>query len=79
MPRLIWSPGARRDLARLQSFLAASNPEAARRAMETIHQGVKLLKHYPEAGRLIDETPAEFRRWVISFGAGGYVVVYRLN
>ena len=47
--------------------------------METIHRGVRLLKHYPEAGRLIDEMPAEFRRWVISFGAGGYVVVYRRN
>lgn len=79
MPRLIWSPAALRDMTRLHGFLAAKERDAARRAVATIRQGVKLLGQHPEAGRPIEEMPPEFREWVIEFGSGGYVALYRYD
>lgn len=79
MPRLIWSSAALRDIARLHSFLASRNRNAARRAIAGIREGVALLGDHPEAGRPIEEMPAEFREWPIGFGAAGYVVLYRYD
>jgi plasmid stabilization system protein ParE len=74
MPRLIWSPPALRDVARLHAFLASKNREAASRAVGAIRRGVRLLADHPRAGRPVDEMPPAFREWPISFGADGYVV-----
>ena len=79
MPRLIWSPAALRDLARLHAFLAPKNPDAARRAVATIRRGVKLLGDHPEVGRPVAEMPPEFREWLIGFGSGGYLTLYRFD
>lgn len=79
MPRLIWSRAALADISRLHAFLASKNRSAARRAIATIRQGVKLLAQHPEAGRPIPEKPAEFREWPIGFGSGGYVALYRFD
>jgi plasmid stabilization system protein ParE len=77
MPRLKWSPNGLRDVARLHNFLAPKSNDAARRAIKAIRQGVKLLGKFPEMGRLIEELPEEFREWVIEFGGGAYVALYR--
>lgn len=79
MPRLKWSRNAIRDMARLHDFLFSKSPEAARRAIKAIRQGVKILGTNPHAGRPIDELPAEFREWVIEFGHAAYVVLYRFD
>ncbi len=79
MPRLIWSPDALRDLARLHTFLAAENPSAARRAVASIRKSVKILAAHPQIGRVIEDMSPEFRQWPISFGASGYVALYRLG
>ena len=77
MPRLIWSPAALRDVARLHRFLAADNPAAARRAVQAIQEGVKVLAIHPEMGRPIEDMDPEFREWVVPFGKGGYIAFYR--
>ena len=79
MTRLIWTPPAVRDVARLHAFLAPKNRKAARRAVRAIRQGVKALAAHPEIGRLIEEMPPEFREWFIQFGDSGYVALYRYN
>jgi plasmid stabilization system protein ParE len=79
MPRLIWTPAALRDIARLDAFLKPKSPEAASRAVKTIRQGVKLLAAHPEAGPVVAEMPPQFRLWPIGFGAGGYVALYRYD
>jgi plasmid stabilization system protein ParE len=53
--------------------------EAAKRAGKAIRQGVKLLGKHPEMGRPVDELPTEFREWVIEFGNGAYIVMYRYD
>ena len=77
MPRLKWSQPALRDIARLHAFLAPKNRDAAKRAVKAIRQGVKILAKHPKIGRPVEELPVEFREWVIEFGSGAYVALYR--
>jgi plasmid stabilization system protein ParE len=79
MARLIWTRPALRDVARLHRFLAPKNPDAARRAVRTIREGVKALVQHPEIGRPADEMPPEFREWFIPFGQSGYLTLYRYD
>jgi plasmid stabilization system protein ParE len=79
MPRLKWSQAALLDVVRLHEFLLPKSKDAARRAVKAIRQGVKALGKHPRMGRLIDELPPEFREWVIEFGGGAYVVLYRFD
>jgi len=79
MPRLKWSSNSLRDVARLYDFLAPKNPDAAKRAIKAIRLGLKLLGKHPEMGRPVEELPSEFREWVIEFGSGAYVALYRYD
>jgi plasmid stabilization system protein ParE len=79
MPRLIWSHPALLDIACLHDFLASKNRDAARRAVQAIRQGVKVLGKNPEIGRPLEELPSEFREWVIEFGHGAYIALYHYD
>ncbi|MGD0941801.1 MAG: type II toxin-antitoxin system RelE/ParE family toxin [Terracidiphilus sp.] len=76
MPRVRWSLAALRDVTRLHDFLATESRVAAKRAVQTIRQGVNVLGSHPEIGRPVDELPFEIREWVIEFGNGAYVTLY---
>ena len=76
MPRVIVTEGAAKGLERCRQFLAASPPEAARRASQAIEQQFRLLETAPDAGRPLPELP-ELRELVIHFGDSGYVALYR--
>ena len=77
MPRLIWTPAALQDVQRLYRFLAEKNSDAARRAVKTIRDSVKVLERQPGVGRPAEEMDPEYREWIIDFGDNGYVVLYR--
>jgi len=79
MPSLKWTPRSLRDVTRLHDFLAPKSKDAARRAVKAIRLGVKSLGRFPEMGRPVEELPAEFREWVIEFGSGAYVALYRYD
>ena len=79
MSRLIWSQPALLDVQRLYRFLAPKNLDAAKRAVNAIRQGLKVLGQQPAVGRPIEDMPDEFREWIIDFGDSGYVVRYRIN
>jgi plasmid stabilization system protein ParE len=66
-------------VARLHDFRAPKNPAAAKRAIKAIRQGIKALGKHPEIGRPVEEMPPEFREWVIEFGQGAYVALYRYD
>jgi plasmid stabilization system protein ParE len=55
MPRLIWTPSALLDVQRLYRFLVVKNPDAARRAVKSIRQGVKVLEQQPKVGRPVED------------------------
>jgi plasmid stabilization system protein ParE len=63
----------------MHAFLAPKSADAAKRAVKAIRQGVKLLGKHPEIGRPMDELPPEFREWVIEFGHGAYLALYRYD
>ena len=79
MPQLIWSPEALADVQRLYRFLSEKNPDAARRAASAIRDGMKIVADHPDVGRPVDDLDPEFQEWPISFGASGYVALYRLE
>ena len=79
MPRLIWTPSALLDVQRLYRFLVVKNPDAARRAVKAIRQGVKMLEQQPKVGRPVEDMDNEYRDWIIDFGDSGYVVRYRVD
>ena len=79
MPRLIWSPAALLDLQRLYRFLASNNIDAAKRAIRTIRDGMKVITKQPGIGRPTADMEPEFREWLIDFGDSGYVVLYRYD
>jgi plasmid stabilization system protein ParE len=79
MPRLKWSRAARLDVIRLYKFLALKDRDAAARAVRAIHDGVISLGRHPAIGRPTEEMPPEFREWIVEFGQGAYVVLYRFD
>lgn len=79
MSRLIWSPSALLDVQRLYRFLVPKSPEAAKRAVQAIRQGVKILEKQPGVGRPVEDMDDEFRDWIIDFGDSGYVARYRVD
>ena len=79
MAALIWSPGALRNVQCLYRFLASKNPDAAKRAVKAIRNGVKILASHPAMGRPAEEMEPEFREWIIDFGDSGYITLYRYD
>jgi len=79
LPRLIWTPPALADVQRLYRFLAPKDLDAAKRAAKAIREGVKILGAHPYAGRPAGDMAPEFREWPVSFGAGAYIVLYRVE
>jgi plasmid stabilization system protein ParE len=78
MPRLIWAPPALLDVQRLYRFLAGKNLDAAKRAVQAVRQGVRVLGHQPQIGRPIEDMEEAYREWQVDFGDSGYVVRYRV-
>lgn len=67
------------DVQRLYRFLAAENPDAARRAVKSIRSGLKILAHQPHIGRPVDDMIPAYREWLIDYGSSGYVALYRIE
>ena len=79
MPRLTWSPSALRDVQRLYRFLAKNNVDAARRAVKTIRESVRIVAYQPNIGRPAEDMEPEYREWPIDFGDGGYIALYHYD
>ena len=79
MPRLKWSQSALLDVSCLHDSLFEKIPDAAKRAVAAIRQGLKLLGAHPEVGRPVEELPAEFREWIIEFGSSAYIALYQFD
>ncbi|MFI4879165.1 MAG: type II toxin-antitoxin system RelE/ParE family toxin [Steroidobacterales bacterium] len=76
MPRIVVTEGAGQGLEHCRRFLAAKNPQAARRAGQTIERHFALLETSPDIGRPFPELP-QLRELIIAFGDSGYVALYR--
>ena len=52
---LIWSPSARQDLRDLHTYIAESNPAAARDFIQSIFHVAERLLDFPDSGRVVPE------------------------
>lgn len=78
MSEVKWLPDALADIERLYAFLRDKNQDAAARAAATILEGAKLLENSLHTGRPMSDDTGR-RELFISFGAGAYVLRYRLE
>ena len=76
---LMWAPGALHDIARLRSFISPKNLKAAQRAAKTIKQAANYLLKHPQIGRIVEDMEEEYRDLVVPFGAGSYILRYRIK
>lgn len=72
-----WLPEALADVERLYHFLADIEPAAAYKALDCIQLAAQRLEAHPALGRLMPDESGR-REWVAPFGAGAYVLRYRL-
>lgn len=76
--KALWLPEALADVERLYQFVYEKNPVAAARAAEAILGGANALAAAPRSGRSMDDETGR-REWSIAFGAGTYIIRYKLN
>lgn len=77
MRELIWLHSAIEDIVRLREFIAANNPNAAKKAAETLKQAAVMLTSTPNIGKPVSDLP-DYRDFLIRFGVAGYVMRYRI-
>ncbi|MFZ5484799.1 MAG: type II toxin-antitoxin system RelE/ParE family toxin [Pseudomonadota bacterium] len=78
MPEVVWLPEALADIERLHAFLNDKNPQAARNAILCIQAAARQLETFPEIGRPMPDD-SHRREIFAAFGAGAYVLRYRLG
>ena len=74
MAQVVHSARALENLERAFELLLAENPSGALAAADAIGSAVNNLAAHPLVGRRVE---ADIRELVISFGATGYVALYR--
>lgn len=78
MRTIFWQKRSSADLDRLYLFLESKNPSAAMQAIATIKESALQLISHPHIGRPMRDG-TERRDLLIPFGAGNYVMRYRLD
>ena len=78
MRKIVWLDQAVDDLVRLREFLGDKNPEAARRAVFTIKNTIRILMDYPDIIHPVEDLP-DFHDLIVPFGAGSYITRYRIE
>ena len=76
--RLRWLPEALDDVERLHGYLIERDPLAAARAVRAVSAGADRLQRLPEIGRPMEDDTGR-REFVVPFGAGAYVLRYRIH
>ena len=74
MAQIVYSARALENLLRSPEYLRSENPEAAVAAAEAVESAVNTLAAHPLVGRRVE---GDIRELVISFGATGYIALYR--
>ncbi|MBQ0779895.1 MAG: type II toxin-antitoxin system RelE/ParE family toxin [Thalassolituus oleivorans] len=75
---IVWLPSASSDVARLRNFIKSENPRAAQRAAKRIIESINILQENPEAGVPVTDFN-DYRDLMLTFGAGEYIIRYRLE
>ena len=71
---ILLSPDAVSDVARVRSFLAERDPDAAKRALAKIWRALEQAQVFPGLGT--PTTDADIRQLVVPFGSSACIVRY---
>jgi len=74
--RIIYSAAALEDLERIVDFLQETSTDSALEALAQIRSAIGVLGAHPRIGRRVR---GQMRELVISWGAAGYVALYRVD
>ena len=74
MARIVYSGESLEDLERIIEFLLQRSPGTAGAALSQFRAAVSVLAAHPQIGRRVDSLRREL---VISYGATGYIALYR--
>ena len=74
MATIVYSARSLTHLERAFEFVRKENPEAAVAAADAIRSAVENLEAHPLLGRRVHD---DIRELVISYGATGYIALYR--
>ena len=55
--KIVFSKDAKKDLERVNEFIAIKNPEAARRIVIKLIEGIKYLITFPDIGTPVEDSP----------------------
>ncbi len=73
--KLFWTETAKTDLVSIRRFIAADNPNAAKRWIARLRERVRNILPVPESGRMVPEFSREDIRELIE---GNYRIVYQV-
>ena len=76
MAQVVYSAYAVENIERAIQFLRDKNPEVAVASAAAIRSAVESLATHPLIGRRVE---GELRELVISYGATGYIALYRFD
>lgn len=76
MAQVVYSAYAVENIERALQFLRDENPEVAIASAAAIRSAVETLASHPLIGRRVE---GELRELVISYGATGYIALYRFD
>jgi plasmid stabilization system protein ParE len=74
--QVVYSPYAVENIERAMQFLREKNPEVAVASAAAIRSAVENLATHPLIGRRVE---GDLRELVISYGATGYIALYRFD
>ncbi|HKD35147.1 MAG TPA: type II toxin-antitoxin system RelE/ParE family toxin [Pirellulales bacterium] len=75
MPRIIWSPTSRTDLAAIRAYIAKDAPRAADAFIRRLTRTVRRLKRFPMSGSVIAELGTTELREIY---CGSYRIIHRV-
>ena len=76
MAQVVYSAYAVENIERALQFLREKNPEVAIASAAAIRSAVESLASHPLIGRRVE---GDLRELVISYGATGYIALYRFD
>lgn len=77
MIEISWLDSALADLVKVRNFLKNKNPQAAKRAADSIKSAVNKLHEFPLLGKPV-ENLIDYRDVYVEFGGSGYFIRYRI-
>lgn len=76
MRRVIWTPGALRDLSAIRKYIREYDSIASRALARRFQQRMRTAASHPQAGRVVPEVQRDDVRELIE---GSYRLIYRID